>query len=69
MNTRIARKILKHPADSKRMQNRLNKLYPSYRSEQGSWVSPSWHKYHRIAKAWVIVNRKIRKYGDKFKPL
>lgn len=69
MNARIARKIIKHPADSKRLQDRLDKLYPLYRNEQGSWVSPSWYKYHRFAKAWAVVNRKIRRYGDKFKLL
>ena len=70
MNIRIARKIVSvHKGMSKRMEMRLNKLYPPYYDEQGNYCSPSWHMYHRIHEAWVVINRKIRKYDDKFRML
>lgn len=69
MNTRIARKILRRPVPSKRMRAKLDKMYPAYYNEQGHWVTPSWHKYHRFAKAWAIIHRKMNKYGCEFKKL
>lgn len=68
MNARIARKILRHSAESKRFRRRLEQLYPP-RMWLGRTIYPSWHEYYRFQKAWTIVHRKIREYGDKFKLL
>jgi len=67
MNIRQARKIMSGRM-SERMRRRLSKLYPPYESELGT-TYPSWHRYHRIRKAYIVVFRKVRKYGDKFKKL
>lgn len=70
MNIRIARKIVSvNKGMSKRMEKRLNKLYPPYYNEQGHYCIPSRHMYYRIHEAWVVVNRKIRKYDEKFRLL
>lgn len=67
MTIRQARKILCGRLP-KRMRKRLQKRYPPY-VKDGVVTYPSWHRYHRIARAWVVVHRKINKYGDKFKLL
>lgn len=67
MNIRQARKIMSGRTPS-RMRRRLSKLYPPYENELGT-VYPSWHMYHRIHKAYIVMFRKVRKYGDKFRKL
>lgn len=69
MNTRIARKMIQHPARSKRLKRKLEKMYPSYVNDSGLFTQPSWHEYYLFKQAWVIIHRKIRKYGDKFRLL
>ena len=69
MNIRQARKIIQHPARSKKLRRKLERMYPSYTNESGLFCQPSWHKYYLLDRAWVIVKRKIRKYGNKFKLL
>lgn len=68
MKIRTARKILK-PTISKRLIERLRRRYPPYVNEQGHMVYPSWYNHQRLVKAWIIVHRKIRKYGDIFRKL
>lgn len=67
MKVRQARKILQHPARSKRLRRKLEKMYPSYTTESGLFRQPSWHEYYLFQKAWSIMHRKIRHYGDRFK--
>lgn len=69
MNNRQARKIVSGRTFSERLKKRLDKLYPPYTDENGRFIMPSFHKYYKFQKAWCIVHRKIRKYGDKFKLL
>lgn len=70
MNIRTARKIIScRKGLSKRMEKRLNKLYPPYYNEQGHYCMPSWHTYYRFQKAWVIVKRKQRMYQNEFRLL
>ncbi len=69
MNYRQARKTASCKAFSKRLKDRLDKLYPSYYNENGKFTMPSWHKYYLFQKAWTIIHRKQRKYKDKFKLL
>lgn len=69
MKARIARKIARHPIDSKKLQKRIKELYPPYYNELGHYCLPSAHSYYRITKAWIIVNRKHRKYKENFKLL
>lgn len=68
MNIRIARKVVRGNL-SKRFSKRMHKLHPPYIDHRGHLICPSWHMYYRIAKAWVIVKRKERKYQEKFKHL
>lgn len=68
MNNRQARKML-ICRWSKRLERKLNKLYPVYYNKRGNWCKPSVHEYYRIKKAWSIVTRKGNKYRDKFKKL
>ena len=67
MKVRQARKILQHPARSKRLRRKLEKMYPSYTTESGLFRQPSWHEYHLFKHAWSVMHRKIRHYGERFK--
>lgn len=69
MKIRQARKIIQHPARSKRLRRKLERMYPSYTTDSGLFSMPSWHEYYLFKTAWCVVNRKIRKYGDNFKLL
>lgn len=57
MNLRIAKKVLSGKF-SKKFRKKMNKLYPPFQLSNGDNLYPSWHKYHRIAKA----NQRINKY-------
>lgn len=70
MKIRQARKILQHPARSKRLRRKLERMYQDYYDEKlALFVTPSWHEYYLFKNAWAVIGRKIRKYGDKFKLL
>lgn len=68
MNNRQARKILL-ARWSKKFCRKVDKLYPAYYNEKGNYCMPSVARYYLIAKAWILVHRKINKYKDKFKKL
>ena len=67
MKVRQARKILQHPARSKRLRRKLERMYPSYVTESGLFRQPSWHRYYLFDRAWAVMHRKMRMYGERFK--
>lgn len=69
MKARLARKIVKISARSKRLRAKLERLYPPYYDECYRLVMPSWSEYYLFKKAWVVLHRKINRYGDNFKKI